>query len=96
MAEDSVTLDLTEKKRKLTETIETESIRLEAKKVKWDDTVITEMQDDIEQHKENLQSINCLLSEELGDTKSRKNLFRCEEGKPSKCLKNVELKDVQL
>ena len=95
MAEDSVTLDLTEKKRKLTETIETESIRLEAKKGKWDDTVITEMQDDIEQHKENLQSINCLLSEELGDTKSRKNLFRCE-GKPSKCLKNVELKDVQL
>lgn len=96
MAEDAVTVDLTERKRKLTETIETGSIRLEAKKGKLDDTVITEMQDDIEKHKESLQSINCLLSEEPDDTKSRKNLLRCEEGKPSKCLKNVELNDVQL
>ena len=92
MAEDAVTVDLTERKRKLTETIETGSIRLEAKKGKWDDTVITEMQDDIEKHKESLQSINCLLSEEPDDTKSRKKLTQMRRRKAIKMFEERGVK----
>ena len=55
---------LNEKKKKLTNTIEAESTRLEVKRGKWDATVITELEDDIQRKKESLESINFLLSVE--------------------------------
>lgn len=92
MAETSVTATLNEKKRKLTETIETKSIRLEAKREKWDATVITEMQDDIEQHNYSLGNINCLLSEEPGDTKSRQKLKQMQRRKAIKMFEEGRVK----
>ena len=50
------------------------------------------MQDDIEKHKESLQSINCLLSEEPDDTKSRKKLTQMRRRKAIKMFEECGVK----
>ena len=90
MAENSVSIDLNEKKRKLTEIIESDSNRLNTKRGKWDSTIITDMEQDIEEKKEILQNINCLLSsEELSNSKSRQKL-KCKNEKQLEYLKKIK------
>ena len=92
MAKDSVTATLNEKKRKLSETIDTESARLEAKRGKWDAVAITELHDDIEQNKESLERVNCLLSEEPDDSKSRQKLRQMRKRKAIKIFEERKVK----
>ena len=64
VAEKSVSIALNEKKRKLTEIIESDSNKLNTKRGKWDNTsqIITDIEEKIEEKKEKLENINCLLS----------------------------------
>lgn len=84
MAETTVLETLKEKERKLTDSIEAESTRLEAKRGKWDATVVAEMEYNIQRKKESLENVDCLLSEEPDDTKSRKNLKQMQKKKSSR------------
>lgn len=81
-AERSVSITLNEKKRKLTEAIESDSCKLSSKRGKWDCTIVAEMEGNIEQKKERLENINCLLgSKESNDSKSRQKLKQMQERK---------------
>ena len=83
---------LNEKKRKLTDSVETEFNQLEAKRGKWDATVIAEMEGDIQRKKESLESINCLLSEEPDDTKSRRKLKQMQKRKAVEMFEERRIK----
>ena len=79
---------LNEKKRKLIDTIEAES----TKRRKWDATVITEFEDDIQRKKESLESINVLLSVEPDDTKSKQKLKQMQKRKAVKMFEERRIK----
>ena len=83
---------LKEKKRKLTDTVEAESTRLEAKRGKWDAIVITKLEDAIQQKKESLESINFLLSVAPDDTKSKQELKQMQKRKAFKIFKERRIK----
>ena len=50
------------KKRKLTETIETDTAELNAKKKKWDNSVISDMEEALKRKKNMLNDITSMLS----------------------------------
>ena len=89
MAEKSVSIALTEKKRKLREINDSDSNKLNTKRGKWDSTsqIITDMEENIGEKKEKLENINYLLSsEKLSNSKSRKKL-ECKDEEQLKYLK---------
>ena len=93
MAENSVSIALNEKKRKLTEIIESDSNRLNTKRGKWDSTIITDIEQDIEEKKEKLENINCLLSsEELSNSKSRQKLKQMQRRKAIRVFEESRMK----
>ena len=95
MAEKSVSIALNEKKRKLTEIIESDSNKLNTKRGKWDNTsqIITDIEEKIEEKKEKLESINCLLSsEESSNSKSRQKLKQMQRRRAIKVFKDWRMK----
>ena len=62
MAAAEVNKSLNEKKRKLQESIDDEKVRIEAKKGKWADSVINDMEEVLKDNIERLHNVNVLLS----------------------------------
>lgn len=62
MAAAEVNKSLNEKKRKLQESIDEEKEKIEAKRGKWADSVISDMEEDLKEKTERIDNINVLLS----------------------------------
>lgn len=86
-----VSKSLNEKKRKLQESIDEEKERIEAKKGKWADSVINDMEEDLKDKIERLHNVKVLLSTD--QLIRNRKLSKCEREKLFNYLQRKGLRD---